>query len=57
MQAASNLADPSPALYRALGFNQGFLPDNTSINTYLKLLPMLAGIGSPGTIQEVRKRQ
>ena len=25
------------------------------INPYIKLLPMLAGIGSPGTVQEVRR--
>ena len=45
-------ADPEGTLYKELGFSQGFLPD-TDISPYLKLLPMLAGIGSPGTIQEV----
>lgn len=43
-------ADPTGDLYRALGFSPGFLPD-TNISAYAKLLPMLAGIGSPGTIQ------
>ena len=32
----------------------GFAPD-TKVSPYLKLLPMLAGIGSPGTLQEVRR--
>ncbi|KAI3427059.1 hypothetical protein D9Q98_006999 [Chlorella vulgaris] len=45
-------ADPSGELYRALGFSPGFAPD-VKISAYAKLLPMLAGIGSPGTIQEV----
>ena len=30
----------------------GFAPD-AKISAYAKLLPMLAGIGSPGTLQEV----
>jgi hypothetical protein len=46
------LADPTGDLYRALGFSPGFAPD-ANISAYAKLLPMLAGIGSPGTIQEV----
>lgn len=46
-------ADPSGACYKALGFNPGFAAD-VDINPYLKLLPMLMGIGSPGTVQEVR---
>ncbi|KAL4433831.1 hypothetical protein ABPG75_000272 [Micractinium tetrahymenae] len=45
-------ADPTGELYTALGFSPGFAPD-ASISAYAKLLPMLAGIGSPGTIQEV----
>ena len=32
----------------------GFAPD-ANVSAYLKLLPMLAGIGSPGTLQEVRR--
>lgn len=40
------------AVYKALGFAQGFLPD-AAVSPYLKLLGMLAGAGSPGTIQEV----
>lgn len=31
----------------------GFAPE-AQVSSYLKLLPMLAGIGSPGTLQEVR---
>jgi hypothetical protein len=46
-------ADPTGACYSALGFSPGFAPGG-DINPYLKLLPMLAGIGSPGTLQEVR---
>ena len=30
----------------------GFAPE-AEVSAYLKLLPMLAGIGSPGTMQEV----
>lgn len=45
-------ADPTGAAYSALGFSPGFAP-GADINPYLKLLPMLAGIGSPGTLQEV----
>lgn len=45
-------AEPSSALYTGLGFNRGFLPD-TQVSPYVKLLGMLAGVGSPGTIQEV----
>mmetsp|Transcript_27734 Transcript_27734/g.46624 ORF Transcript_27734/g.46624 Transcript_27734/m.46624 type:complete len:144 (+) Transcript_27734:1-432(+) len=33
-------------------FSQGFIPE-APVSPYFKLLPMLAGIGSPGTIQEV----
>jgi AhpC/TSA antioxidant enzyme len=43
-------ADPVAACHKALGYNAGFLPDS-DVNGYLKLLPMLAGIGSPGTVQ------
>ena len=46
-------ADPTGELYTALSFSRGFAPD-ASISPYAKLLPMLAGVGSPGTIQEVR---
>ncbi len=46
--------DPEAAAYKAFGFSRGFLPD-VPLNPYLKLLPMLAGIGSPGTIQAVLK--
>ena len=45
-------ADSTGAMYRALGFSPGFAPD-AGVSPYLKLLPMLMGIGSPGTIQEV----
>lgn len=48
------LIDSSADLYRRyLPFNRGFLADQGGISAYLKLLPMLMGIGSPGTIQEV----
>lgn len=49
---ANLYADEDGRLYRELGFELGFMPD-ANISPYLKLLPMLAGIGSPGTIQEV----
>ena len=45
-------ADETGHCYKALGFSPGFAPD-ANVSPYLKLLPMLAGIGSPGTIQEV----
>ena len=45
-------ADATGQCYKALGFSPGFAPD-ADVSPYLKLLPMLAGIGSPGTIQEV----
>lgn len=44
--------DNEAELYKILDFERGFLPD-AKISPYLKLLPMLAGIGSPGTIAEV----
>lgn len=45
-------ADPEGACHRALNFSRGFAPE-ARVSSYLKLLPMLAGIGSPGTLQEV----
>eukprot|EP00887_Chlorella_sp_A99_P003707 scaffold7.g3707.t1 len=45
-------ADPTGDLYRALGFNRGFAPD-APMPAHAKLLAMLAGLGSPGTIPEV----
>ncbi|CAD7696283.1 unnamed protein product [Ostreobium quekettii] len=45
-------ADPAGECHRALGFNPGFARD-ADISPYIKLLTMLAGVGSPGTIQEV----
>ncbi|KAG1676150.1 hypothetical protein FOA52_004990 [Chlamydomonas sp. UWO 241] len=45
-------ADPDGVCYKALGFSPGFAPD-LQISPYAKLVPMLAGIGSPGTLQEV----
>ncbi|KAK9812732.1 hypothetical protein WJX72_002816 [[Myrmecia] bisecta] len=45
-------ADPEGLCYSALGFSKGFGAD-LDINPYMKLLPMLMGIGSPGTVQEV----
>jgi len=47
--------DSTGAMYRALGFSPGFAPD-AQVSPYLKLLPMLMGIGSPGTIQEVESQ-
>lgn len=43
-------ADPASACCKALGFSPGFLP-GSDINGYAKIFPMLAGIGSPGTMQ------
>ena len=45
-------ADEEASAYGQFGFSRGFLPD-LPVNPYLKLLPMLAGIGSPGTLQAV----
>lgn len=45
-----SLADPVGDLYTALGFSRGALPD-APLSPYAKLLLMLAGIESPGTIQ------
>jgi len=45
-------ADPVGSGAKSLSFNPGFLPE-VEISPYAKLLPMLAGIGSPGTVQEV----
>lgn len=39
-------------LYVRLGFSEGAFPDQ-NLNEYVRLLPMLAGIESPGTLQEV----
>ena len=44
--------DSEAKLYDALEFNKGFGP-GMEINPYLKLLPMMAGIGSPGTLGDV----
>ena len=46
------LADPDGTCYKALGFHPGFA-SQASFSPHLKLLVMLAGFGSPGTIQEV----
>lgn len=45
-------ADESAVSYGKFGFSRGFAAD-LPVNPYLKLLPMLAGIGSPGTLQAV----
>lgn len=45
---ADNAQDGSGEAYSALGFSNGFqprLPGNKKVNPYLRLLPMLAGIG------------
>eukprot|EP00798_Chlamydomonas_sp_ICE-L_P028457 gene28456-31603_t len=44
--------DPDGIAYKALNFSPGFGPE-MEISPYAKLLPMLMGIGSPGTLQEV----
>lgn len=45
-------ADPTGVCYKALNFSPGFAP-GSQLNPYVKLLTMLAGVGSPGTVQEV----
>jgi len=45
-------ADPTGATAKALGCSRGFA-EGTPVNGYLKLLPMLLGIGSPGTLEAV----
>ncbi len=45
-------ADPTGDCYKALAFSPGFA-EGVGVDPYLKLLPMLMGIGSPGTVQEV----
>ncbi len=62
-QAFARLLDfPSDVLFATsdlnlykdgLGFAPGFLPEASNVSPYVKLLGMLAGIGSPGTIAEV----
>lgn len=52
---AENLYLDEEALsYKALKFEQGFSPD-LKISPYLKLIPMLAGIQSEGTVAEILK--
>lgn len=47
-------ADPTAATHDALGFSKGFDPDGpVKLSPYARLLAMLAGIGSPGTIGRV----
>jgi hypothetical protein len=48
--ASKLYADELSACHKALEYSKGFLP-TSSVNGYVKLLPMLAGIGSPGTVQ------
>lgn len=45
-------ADEGAQCHKALGFSEGFQPP-VKVNPYFRLLPMLAGIGSPGTLQAV----
>lgn len=46
--------DASAGLYEELSFGKGFLAQQSDkVSPYVRLLPMLMGIGSPGTIQEV----
>ena len=46
--------DESAASYSKMNFSKGF-GAGIPVNPYLKLLPMLMGIGSPGTLQAVFK--
>eukprot|EP01038_Epipyxis_sp_PR26KG_P007677 gene7677-10447_t len=46
--------DYNADIYKYLEFNSGFLAD-VNVSPYLKLLPMLAGIGSKGTLNAVLK--
>jgi hypothetical protein len=47
-------ADPTGATHDALRFSRGFDPAGpVKLNPYVRLLAMLAGIGSPGTIARV----
>jgi hypothetical protein len=43
-------ADPKSACHVTMGFSPGFM-GSSDLNGYLKIVPMLAGIGSPGTMQ------
>jgi hypothetical protein len=43
-------ADPTSVCYQAMNFDKGAFPDS-DISGYAKLALMLAGIGSPGTMQ------
>ena len=52
-EQVSAAVDPEGICYKALGFSPGFAAD-APVSAYFKLLPMLAGIGSPSTIQEVK---
>lgn len=46
-------ADPDGSCYRALGFSPGFEVQGVELPAAVKLTGMLAGVGSPGTIEEV----
>ena len=49
-------ADPTAATHDALRLSRGFdpkLPGNVSLSPYARLVAMLAGVGSPGTMREV----
>lgn len=45
--------DTDGSLYRSMGFSRGFAPDNDAISPYIRLLAMLSGLGSAGTLREV----
>ena len=45
------LSDSSGSCHLALGYSRGFAA--SGVSPYVRLLAMLAGLGSPGTIQEV----
>lgn len=51
-------ADPTAATHDALGFSRGFdpiLPGGAKVSPYARLVAMLAGVGSPGTMAEVAR--
>ena len=53
-------ADPTAATHAALGLSEGYNPrlpflDGVKVSPYARLVAMLAGVGSPGTMSEVAR--
>lgn len=49
-------ADPTAATHDALGFSEGYNPRLPfKVSPYARLVAMLAGVGSPGTMREVAR--